>query len=276
MELTAPLQALLEEVLRFIPKLIAALVTFGASILVSVVAVRWIRRTASASIDDEETVILLARLIRWAVIVAGTVLALDQVDFDVTGFVAGLGIAGLTIGFALQDITRNFIAGLILLVRQPFEIGDAVEAAGQSGTVLSVTTRDTVLKTWDGETVILPNLEVFSKPIINYSALPNRRRTVRIGLGYEEDVGQASEVFLEAIRSVDGVLEEPAPTVHAMNLGDSTLGLDARFWVNQETHGLFDVHSSVVRTIKEVAEREGIELPYPIQTVLLEGTQPAT
>jgi small conductance mechanosensitive channel len=142
--------------------------------------------------------------------------------------------------------------------------------------VLSVTTRDTVLKTWDGETVILPNLEVFSKPIINYSALPNRRRTVRIGLGYEEDVGQASEVFLEAIRSVDGVLEEPAPTVHAMNLGDSTLGLDARFWVNQETHGLFDVHSSVVRTIKEVAEREGIELPYPIQTVLLEGTQPAT
>jgi small-conductance mechanosensitive channel len=276
MELTAPLQALLEEVLRFIPKLIAALVTFGASILVSVVAARWIRRTASASIDDEETVILLARLIRWAVIVAGTVLALDQVDFDVTGFVAGLGIAGLTIGFALQDITRNFIAGLILLVRQPFEIGDAVEAAGQSGTVLSVTTRDTVLKTWDGETVILPNLEVFSKPIINYSALPNRRRTVRIGLGYEEDVGQASEVFLEAIRSVDGVLEEPAPTVHAMNLGDSTLGLDARFWVNQETHGLFDVHSSVVRTIKEVAEREGIELPYPIQTVLLEGTQPAT
>jgi small-conductance mechanosensitive channel len=252
------------------------LVAFGASILVSVVAARWIRRTASASIDDEETVILLARLIRWAVIVAGTVLALDQVDFDVTGFVAGLGIAGLTIGFALQDITRNFIAGLILLVRQPFEIGDAVEAAGQSGTVLSVTTRDTVLKTWDGETVILPNLEVFSKPIINYSALPNRRRTVRIGLGYEEDVGQASEVFLEAIRSVDGVLEEPAPTVHAMNLGDSTLGLDARFWVNQETHGLFDVHSSVVRTIKEVAEREGIELPYPIQTVLLEGTQPAT
>jgi small-conductance mechanosensitive channel len=276
MELTAPLQVLLEEVLRFIPKLIAALITFGASILVSVVAARWIRRTASASIDDEETVILLARLIRWAVIVAGTVLALDQVDFDVTGFVAGLGIAGLTIGFALQDITRNFIAGLILLVRQPFEIGDAVEAAGQSGTVLSVTTRDTVLKTWDGETVILPNLEVFSKPIINYSALPNRRRTIRIGLGYEEDVGQASEVFLEAIRSVDGVLEEPAPTVHAMNLSDSALGLDARFWVNQETHGLFDVHSSVVRTIKQVAEREGIELPYPIRKVLLEGTQPST
>jgi small-conductance mechanosensitive channel len=276
MDLSAPLQALLEEVLRFIPKLIAALVAFGASLLVSVLAARWVRSTANTWIDDEETVILLTRLTRWSVILVGTVLALGQVDFDVTGFVAGLGIAGLTIGFALQDITRNFFAGLVLLVRQPFEIGDAVEAAGQSGTVLSVATRDTVLKTWDGEMVILPNLEVFSKPIINYSALPHRRRTVRIGLGYEEDVGQAGEVFLEAIRSVDGVLEEPSPTVHAMDLSDSALGLDARFWVNQETHGLFDVHSSVVRTIKEVAEREGIELPYPIQTVLLEGTQPAT
>jgi small-conductance mechanosensitive channel len=271
MELTAPLQALVEEVLRFVPKLIAALVTFGASLLVSVIAARWVRRTASASIDDEETVILLFRLTRWAVIVAGTVLALDQVDFDVTGFVAGLGIAGLTNGFALQDITRNFIAGLILLVRQPFEIGDAVEAAGPSGTVLNKTSRDTVLKSWDGEAIILPNLEVFTKPIINYSTLPHRRRTVRIGPGYGEHMGQASDLFSNVVRNVDGVLQDPAPTIHALDLGDSALSLDVRFWVNQEAHGLFDVHSAVVRTIKEVTERESIDLPYPIQTVLLKG-----
>jgi small-conductance mechanosensitive channel len=274
MELTAPLQAVLEDVLLFIPKLIAALVTFGASLLLSVLAARWVRKAAGSRIDDEGTVILLSRLARWAVIVAGTVLALDQVDFDVTGFVAGLGIAGLTVGFALQDITRNFIAGLILLVRQPFEIGDAVEAAGLSGTVLSVTTRDTVLKSWDGEAVILPNLEVFSNPIINYSTLAHRRRTVRVGLGYGEDVGQASNTFLTAVRTVDGVLEDPASTIHAIDLGDSALSLDVRFWVNQETHGLRDVHSSVVRTIKEVAEKESLDLPYPIQTVRLEGPQP--
>lgn len=274
MELTAPLQALLEEVLRFIPKLIAALVTFGASLLLSVAAARWTRRTASTKIDDEETLLLLSRLARWTVIVLGTVLALDQVNFDVTGFVAGLGIAGLTIGFALQDITRNFIAGIILLIRQPFDIGDAVEAAGHAGTVLNVTTRDTVLKTWDGETVILPNLEVFTNPIINYSDLPNRRRTVRIGLGYDEDAERAIDVFLESIRGVNGVLEEPSPTLRAEELGDSALGLAARFWVNQETDSVFDVHSAVVRTIKETAERERIDLPYPIQTVRLEGAWP--
>jgi small conductance mechanosensitive channel len=270
MDLSAPLQALVEEALQFIPKLIVALIVFGVSLFLSVVAARWTERTARTKIDDEETLLLLSRLARWTVVILGTVLALDQVDFDVTGFVAGLGIAGLTIGFALQDITRNFIAGLILLVRQPFDIGDAVEVAGHAGTVLEITTRDTVLKAWDGEMVILPNLEVFTQPIINYSDLPNRRRTIQIGLGYGEDVERVTELLLEAIRGVDGVLVDPAPELLADNLGDSTLNLSARFWVNQETHGLFDVHSAVVRTIKKVAEQEGIDLPYPIQTVRLE------
>jgi small-conductance mechanosensitive channel len=271
MNLSAPWQAFVEKALLFIPKLIAALITFGVSVLLSVLAARWVRNFAQKRIDDEETLLLLSRLARWAVIVAGTVLALDQVNFDVTGFVAGLGIAGLTIGFALQDITRNFIAGILLLVRQPFDIGDAVEAAGYAGTVLEITTRDTVLKTWDGEMVILPNLDVYTKPLINYSDLPNRRRTIQIGLGYDEDVNRAKDLFLAAIRSVEGVLADPEPEVLAQGLGDSTLQLAARFWVNQETHGLFVVHSEVVRTLKEVAEREQIDLPYPIQIVRLEN-----
>ena len=270
MDFGAPLQAFVQGALGFIPKLIVALIVFGVSLFLSVVAARWTRRTASTRIDDEETLLLLSRLVRWTVIVLGTVLALDQVDFDVTGFVAGLGIAGLTIGFALQDITRNFIAGILLLVRQPFDIGDSVEVTGYAGTILEITTRDTVLKTWDGEMVILPNLEIFTNPITNYSGLPTRRRTIHIGLGYGENVGRAMEVFHEAIQSVDGVLMDPAPTLLAEELGDSTLDLAARFWVNQETHGLFDVHSAVVQTLKEVAEQEGIDLPYPIQTVRLE------
>jgi small-conductance mechanosensitive channel len=271
MNLSAPWQALVEKALLFIPKLIAALITFGVSVLLSVLAARWVRNFAQKRIDNEETLLLLSRLARWAVIVTGTLLALNQVNFDVTGFVAGLGIAGLTIGFALQDITRNFVAGILLLVRQPFDIGDAVEAAGYAGTVLQITTRDTVLKTWDGEMVVLPNLDVYTKPLINYSDLPNRRRTIQIGLGYGEDVNRATNLFLTAIRSVEGVLADPAPEVLAQGLGDSTLQLAAQFWVNQETHGLFVVHSEVVRTLKEVAEREQIDLPYPIQTVRLEN-----
>jgi small conductance mechanosensitive channel len=263
-------EGLLQDVLRFIPRLITALITFAASLLLSGVAARWARRTAQARIQDREALRLLSRLARWSVLILGTVVALDQVNFDVTSFVAGLGIAGFTIGFALQDIARNFVAGILLLVRQPFNIGDAVEIGDYTGSVLEITTRDTVLKTWDGEMVILPNMDVFTNPITNYSELPCRRRTVQIGLGYDEDAERATNVFLETIRGVEGVLEDPAPELLAEELGDSSLTLAARFWVNQETHGLFDVHSAVVKSIKKVAEEEGIDLPYPIQTVRLE------
>ncbi len=258
----------------FIPKLIVALMAFGATLVLSGIAARWSRRVAGKKIDDPETLELLARLARWTVIIVGTLIALDQVDFDITGFVAGLGLAGFTIGFALQDIARNFVAGILLLVRQPFDVGDAIEVGDYAGTVLGINTRDTVLKTWDGETVILPNIEVFINPLLNYSNLPTRRRTVRIGLGYEQDASRAIDTFLEAMSGVEGVLADPAPTVLATELGDSALALDARFWINQETHDLFAVHSDVVRRIKSVAEEQEIDLPYPIQTVRLAGDWP--
>ncbi|MEA3342446.1 MAG: mechanosensitive ion channel family protein [Chloroflexota bacterium] len=276
MDFSGTFQELLQAALRFIPHLIAALVTFAASLLLSKLAARWVHRAAQQKISDPETLRLLSRLTHWSVLIMGTLVALGQINFDVTSFVAGLGVAGITIGFALQDIARNFVAGILLLIRQPFNIGDAVKMAGYAGTVLDITTRDTVLKTWDGETVILPNIEVFTSAITNYSELPLRRRTINIGLGYDEDVSQATSVFLDVIQSVEGVLEDPAPTLLAEELGDSALTLAARFWVNQETHGLFGVHSEVVRAIKEIAEKQEIDLPYPVQTVRLEGAWPAS
>jgi small conductance mechanosensitive channel len=271
MDFSGSFQEFLLEALHFIPRLIAALITFVASLLLSGMAARWAHRAAKVRTSDSETPRLLSRLARWGVLIVGILVALDQVDFDVTTFIAGLGVAGFTMGFALHDIARNFVAGILLLIRQPFKIDDAVEVADYAGTVLDVSIRDTVLKTWNGEKVILPNIDVFTSAIVNYSDLSLRRRTVRIGLGYGEDVGRATRLFLEAMRRVEGVLEDPSPTVHAEELGDSALLLAARFWVNQQTHGLFDVHSAVVRAIKEAAEKEGIELPYPIQTVRLEG-----
>jgi small conductance mechanosensitive channel len=115
-------------------------------------------------------------------------------------------------------------------------------------------------------------MDIFTQAIKNYSRLPTRRRTVYIGLGYGEDVNQATSAFMEAIAGVEGVLDEPTPTLQAEELGDSALVMAARFWVNQETHSLFDVHSAVVQAIKETAEREGIDLPYPTQTVRVERT----
>jgi small-conductance mechanosensitive channel len=269
MNLTETLQTFLIDVLQFIPRLIVSLVTFVLTLIASSVVARWVRRAAKARIEHAEVCLLLSRLARWSVIVLGTLVALDTVNFDVTSFIAGLGVAGFTVGFALQDIARNFVAGVLLLVRQPFKIGDAVQVGDYAGQVLNVHTRDTTIKTWDGEKVILPNIEVFGKAIVNYSDLPRRRRTVYIGLGYDEDVDRAKQILIEAIHSVEGVLDDPPPRIHAEELGGSALILAARFWLDQRTHGLFDVHSDAVQAIKEAAEAHGIDLPYPVYTVRL-------
>lgn len=268
------LSGFLEMVIPFLANLVAAIIIFVASLFLSRLASQWAEKSAKEKIKDPEITRLLSRLARWSVIVLGTLTALEQVNFDVTSFLAGLGIAGITVGFALQDIARNFVAGILVLIRQPFEIGDAVEVAGHSGTVMDVNLRDTEIKTWDGVMEILPNIDVFSNPIVNYSRLPDRRRTIQIGLGYGQDVDRSKEVFLQALRSVDGVLEEPAPTILAEELGNSAISLAARFWVNQKTHGLFQTHSRAVQAINTAAEVEGIDLPYPIQTVRVEGGWP--
>jgi len=274
MGLTEATQQLWGQAVEFLPRLVVALVMFAATLPLAGLAERWAQRAASIRTQNTETLRLISRLVRWTVIVLGTLASLDQVDFDVTSFVAGLGIAAFTIGFALQDIARNFVAGILLLLQQPFSIGEAVKVAGYEGQVLDINIRSTVVKTWDGEVVILPNADVYTSAITNYSGVALRRRTVKIGLGYGEDVGRALRVFRDAVSSVEGVLHDPAPTVLAEELGDSALVVAVRFWINQQTHSLLEVHSAVVIAIKEAAEREGIDLPYPVQTVRLEGALP--
>jgi small-conductance mechanosensitive channel len=269
------IQDLITDFIVNVPQFLAAIAIFVATLILSKVAQRWAERSVKKQIEDPETRRFLAKTARYAVLVLGILAALDQVPgVDITSFLAGLGILGFTIGFALQDIARNFIAGLLLLIRQPFNVDDAVEIAGHAGTVMAINMRDTVIKTWDGVMEIIPNLDVYTNPIVNYSELPLRRRTVMVGLGYGENVDRAKEIILDTIRTTEGVLEEPAPEILTEELGDATLNLAARFWVNQQTDNLFGVHSDVVDAINAAAEREGIDLPYPIQVVKLEADLP--
>jgi len=261
------LSELLIAAVDFAPRLVVAIVVFLASLVLARLAARAVRRAARHV--DEEITRLLSRLTGVTVIIVGAIVALDQVDFDVTGLVAGLGLVGITLGFAFQDIAKNFIAGILLLVQQPFDIGDAIEVAGYQGTVTDVDIRATTLKAWDGQQVIVPNADVYTSPIINYSKYPARRIILGVGLGYEEDLARALEVFMEAIRGIDDVLNEPAPAIYCRNLGSSTVEMEAYFWIDQTKSSLAEVTSKAVQALKEVAVREGINLPYPIQTVRL-------
>jgi len=269
MDFQAAFQQMLTSFLEFLPDLIAGIVIFIATLIGSGFIAKWVRGLIEIRVENEELQQLIFRITRWSILILGTVVALDQVNFNVTGFVAGLGIAGFTIGFALQDIARNFISGLLLLYRQPFHLGDYVKVAEFEGRVKEINVRDTVLETLDGEHVIVPNQSVFENPILNFSDTRFRRRSVEIGLGYEEDANRAIGIFLEKIKTVPGVESEPAPSIRIVNLGSSTLNLSALYWINQKSNDYFDVHSNVVNGIKEAAEDNNINLPYPVQTVLM-------
>jgi small-conductance mechanosensitive channel len=271
MEIQQAFQEWFTSLAQLLPNLITAIVIFFVTIIASDFLAKWVKRIAKKKIENNEMLHLIFLLTRWTVIILGTIFALSQVNFDVTGFIAGLGVAGFTIGFALQDIAKNFISGILLLSRQPFSIGDYVKVNDYKGNVKEINVRDTVVETLDGEIVIIPNQKVFENPIINYTQSRLRRRTIVIGLGYEEDVARATKVFLDAIQNVPGVESQPEPTIRAKELGDSAITLEAIFWVDQQKNNLVAIHSDVVTAIKEASDKHKINLPYPVQTVLLQN-----
>ncbi|HBH13861.1 MAG TPA: hypothetical protein DDX29_12245 [Clostridiales bacterium] len=271
MEITQAFQEWFSSLVQLLPNLITAIVIFFVTIIASDFLAKWVKRIVKKKIENNEMLQLIYLLTRWTVIILGTIFALSQVNFDVTGFIAGLGVAGFTIGFALQDIAKNFISGILLLSRQPFSIGDYVKVNDYKGTVKEINVRDTVVETLDGEIVIIPNQKVFENPITNYTHSRLRRRTIVIGLGYEEDVARATQIFLDVIENVPGVESQPEPTIRAKELGDSALTLEAIFWVDQQNKNLFAIHSDVVTAIKEASDKHKVNLPYPVQTVLLQN-----
>lgn len=253
--------------LAFLPKLISALIIFVVGLVLSRFLSRLVEEWAERRIEQVEIQALIMRITRWATVIAFTIAALEQVDFDVTAFLTGLGIAGLTVGFALQDIARNFVAGIIVMARRPFRVGHAVKLGDYTGQIVSISTRDTTIATWDGERIIIPNQTVLAAAIHNTSIAPRLRRTVMVGVGYGQDIERVKEILVATISSVEGVLSEPAPMGHAERLGDYAVTVALRYWVNHHESNVLDVASNVIVALDKAVRDHGIELPYPIQEV---------
>ena len=268
-----PLQRVIEYLMVFIPKLIVALIIFFAMLYIASLVARGVQKAAQKRCIDPELTKLFYRLTRWSLIILGTVWALGMVDFNVTGFVAGLGIAGLTIGFALKDIAENFIAGILLLLQQPFDIGEGIEVAGHSGTVIDIEVRATTIRTWDGLLVILPNADVYKNAITNFSKVDKRRIGLDIGVGYETDLQNAHKVMVDVVTQLPGVVDDPEPTVVFKEFGDSAINASLYFWIDTEAVGFLVAQDAAVKGIKSAFEQESINIPYPIRTVYVNQVQ---
>jgi small-conductance mechanosensitive channel len=266
-----PLATMVEQILTFIPHLMLAMVIFFVGLWLAGWVAKLVRRAASARGIDPELVLLFSRLARWSVIILATIAALEQVNFNVAAFVGGLGIVGFTVGFALKDIAENFVAGVLLLWQQPFDIGDAIEVQGYSGTVTTIDLRATAIQTFDGLMVIIPNAIVYKNPLTNYSELPQRRVALNVGVAYDSDLEQTTRVALDAIGSVPGVIrEEPAPAVAFNQFGGSSIDFTLYYWIQTEELGFLAAQDAGVKAINSAFKQAGIEIPFPISTLLIQ------
>ncbi len=267
-DLSGVLEQFIADAIAFIPDLNASLIIFVLRIylagLFSRLLVRWLKKREV----DQELVKVLETVTRWSLYILGTTMALNQIGFNLTAFLTGLGILGFTVGFAIQDVSKNFIAGLLLLIEQPFDIGDTIEVKGFGGVILDVDLRATEMRTLDGRIVQIPNADVFTSPIINYSRAERRRLTLAVGVAYGSDLEQVRNEALSAIGSVTGVLEDPAPQVIYNNFGGTTIDFELRYWIDTVHTDYFTAQDNGYVALEQAFRAAGIDMPYPTQVVI--------
>jgi len=248
-------------------KIVAAIVIF--------VVGRWVARALRNMIkrmmakgDVDETLISFVGNLTYITLLAFVIIAaLNQLGIQTTSFIAVIGAAGLAIGLALQGSLANFAAGVLMIVFRPFKAGDYIEGAGVAGTVEEIQIFATQLKTPDNKTIIVPNAKMMGDNITNYSAKDTRRVDMVIGVGYGDDLKKVREILEDILAIDDRILEDPAPTIGVLELGDNSVNFAVRPWVKKEDY--WGAYFDITETVKRRFDEEGISIPYPQRDVHL-------
>jgi len=203
------------------------------------------------------------------------ILALDILGINVMPFIAGAGVAGIAIGFAAKDTLSNLIAGVLLIIDRPFEIGDRIEVwsapAGSAtwGDVIGIGLRATKIKTTDNIVIIIPNNEIMKRDIVNYTIISTKIRVrINIGVSYDADIEKAKDLINSVAGTLPWVSKEPPPQVVVRNFGESSVDLQLRVWID-DARKRMDTISSVTDKVKEVFDKNGIEIPYPKRDITI-------
>ena len=213
---------------------------------------------------------LIATFVGFLIVLAGLFIALGVLGLDrtVVALLGGVGIAGLALGFAFQDIAANFVSGILLSIRRPIDVGDYVETQGHEGYVDEINLRSTVMRTTDGKIVHIPNKLVFENPIVNYSTLGRRRIDLPVGISYGDDLQKARRAILECLKGIDAVIQTQPVEVLYTGFGTSSIDLVVRFWVPFKRQVDFaSARSEAVERITEAFREAGITIPVPIRTL---------
>jgi len=253
---------LLDSLLRALPRVAVALAVLVLAWLLAR-GLRWALQRWLSRHQTPSFTTVMSKIAGWVVLTVGFLAGVTIVFPSVkpVDLLAGLGFFSLAIGFAFQDILENTLSGVLMLFRQPFAAGDQIEVQGHTGTVQAITIRETRLKTFDGQLILIPNRDVYKSAIRVQTHFEQRRVSFVVGIAYENDPAEAADVIVAALREVAGVATDPAPEALVDNLGTSTIDLSARFWCDARQHESLLVAHHAIDTVKKALDEAGIETP---------------
>ncbi len=208
---------------------------------------------------------LLARIVSAVTIILGLLVAAVIIfpSFHPGELIAGLGITSVAIGFAFKDVLQNFFAGILILWRRPFVIGDEIKVREFEGTVEDITTRSTRVKTYDGERAVLPNGDVYTNAVLVRSAYESRRVRLTVGIGYADSIESARKIIHDVLRKTEGVLTTPEPWVYVSELAPSSVNFSIYFWTAPRQANVLALIDKVTTGIKTGLDQGHIDIPYP-------------
>ena len=264
-------QEMINNFFTLLPNLVLSLVVFAIFFLVAKTVKQLVKQLTHRHRHARNLGMVLGRLAQGTTILVGLFIALSIVipSLKAGDLVQLLGISGVAIGFAFRDILQNFLAGILILLTEPFQIDDQIVFKDFEGTVENIQTRATTLRTYDGRRIVIPNSELFTNSVVVNTAFETRRLEYEIGIGYGDDIDQARQVILAAMQETAGVLETPAPDAIVVALSGSTVDIRARWWIQPPRRAdALNLQDQVLTAIKRKLTENGIDLPFPTEQIL--------
>jgi len=246
-------------------RMVSALTIFVLGRWVAKALVGMVKRMLARADVEETLERFLGNLVYFALLTVVIVATVSRLGVETTSLAAMIGAAGLAVGLALQGSLSNFAAGVLIVLFRPYRVGDFIDAGGVAGSVHEVQIFTTVLFTPDNRAIIVPNSQIMSGTIVNFSMNETRRVDLEAGCGYGDDLDKMRRVLTEIVEGDDRVLEDPAPTIAIRELGESSVNFVVRPWVKSTDY--WAVHADVTERIKKRFDDEGISIPFPQRDV---------
>jgi small-conductance mechanosensitive channel len=261
---------LLNSFLYRVPYLLIALIVFAVFLGIARLVNRAIVTAGQRTRLDVTLAEMLGRLASFVIAILGGFVAAVIIfpAFKPGDLVAGLGITSVAVGFAFKDVLQNFFAGILILWRKPFLVGDQLRFKEYEGTVEEITVRSTRLKTFDGERAVIPNGDIYANAVLVKTAFDRRRVKFVVGIGYLDDIEKGRGTIKSVLDATRGVLTHPGPWIYVSELAPSSVNFTVYFWVESEQANVLKVSDRVATGIKYALDKAGIDMPYPHNVVL--------